>query len=111
MDQLEELLVVEGCHGNLRVRRESSTLDLPPGTEHHRRMRRGIRRALLVLISLLYVLSIPRYRDAGADPGSLWGLPDWVAVALLCYLAAAALNAVAWYLTDIPEPPHDPGDA
>jgi hypothetical protein len=33
----------------------------------------------------------------------VFGLPDWVAVALGCYLAVAILNALAWLLTDIPE--------
>lgn len=74
-------------------------------------MRRGIRRALLVLIAVVFVLSIPWYREAGAEPGIWLGLPDWVAVALLCYLAAAALNAAAWFFTEIPEPPSEPGGA
>ncbi len=40
----------------------------------------------------------------------IWlGLPDWVAVALLCYLAAAVVNAVAWLITDVPDDgPPDP---
>jgi hypothetical protein len=33
----------------------------------------------------------------------LFGLPDWVAVALGCYLAAAFCNALAWLLTDVPD--------
>jgi hypothetical protein len=31
------------------------------------------------------------------------GLPDWVAVAIFCYAAAAILNSAAWLLADIPE--------
>jgi hypothetical protein len=31
------------------------------------------------------------------------GLPDWVAVALLCYAAVAVLNSLAWLLTDVPD--------
>ena len=70
-------------------------------------MRRGIRRALLVLIALLYALSSPWYREGGAE-AELWlGLPDWVVVALACYVAAAFLNAAAWLLTEIPESGHD----
>jgi hypothetical protein len=47
------------------------------------------------------VLSVPWYRAPDA-PLRLWlGLPDWVATALLCYLAAAVLNARAWWITDI----------
>ncbi len=61
-----------------------------------------LRRVLLALIGLLYVASIPWYRgDAPAE--RIFGLPDWVAVAILCYAAAALLNAAAWLLTDIPE--------
>jgi hypothetical protein len=62
-----------------------------------------LRRSLLALIALLYVASIPWYRRAGTGdpPGVLFGLPDWVAVALVCYAAAAFLNAGAWLLSDV----------
>lgn len=59
-----------------------------------------VRRALLVLIGVLYVASIPWYRGSG-EPGRLLGLPDWVAVAMLCYAAVAVCNAVAWLLTEV----------
>jgi hypothetical protein len=68
-----------------------------------------VRRLCLALIAVLYVLSIPWYRDE-ADPVSVvFGLPDWVAVALGCYVGAAVLNAWAWHRTDVPdrEPPSD----
>jgi hypothetical protein len=61
------------------------------------------RALLLVLIGVLYVVSVPWYREASDRPGTLWGLPDWVAVAIACYVAAAVLNAAAWLLTDIPD--------
>jgi hypothetical protein len=62
-----------------------------------------MRRVLLVLIAALYVASIPWYRPAG-ESASLWlGLPDWVAVAMLCYAAVAVLNSIAWLLTDVPD--------
>ena len=61
-----------------------------------------MRRALLVLIGLLYLVSVPWYRDGGSLPGMLLGLPDWVAVAIGCYAAAAVLNAVAWLLWSFP---------
>jgi hypothetical protein len=57
---------------------------------------------MLLAIALLYGLSIPWYRS-GEDPGRWFGLPDWVAVAVACYLAVAVLNAAAWLLTDIPD--------
>ncbi len=60
---------------------------------------------MLSLIALLYVVSIPWYRPSGEVASVVWGLPDWVAVALACYLAAALLNAIAWLVTDVPE--HD----
>jgi hypothetical protein len=64
---------------------------------------RNVRRVCMVVIALLYVASVPWYRDADA-PLRIWlGLPDWVAVALLCYVGVAVVNAVAWMSTDIPD--------
>ena len=64
---------------------------------------RRVRAALLALIVALYVVSIPWYRSGG-EKASVWlGLPDWVAVALLCYAAVAVLNSIAWLLTDVPD--------
>jgi hypothetical protein len=73
-------------------------------------MAHRFRLLLIALIGILYLVSIPWYREAGASPAIWLGLPDWVTVALGCYLAAAALNAVAWLLTDVPDevPPSDP---
>ncbi len=68
-----------------------------------------IRAGLLVLIGVLYALSIPWYREGGADPELWLGLPDWVAVAVLCYAGAAVLNAAAWLVTDVRD--EDEGDA
>ncbi len=65
--------------------------------------RERLRRFLLAAIVLLYVLSIPWYRSPGAAPEIVLGLPDWVAVALVCYAAAAVLNAFAWLLTEVPD--------
>jgi len=70
-----------------------------------------IRRALLAGVALLYAASIPWYRDPGS-PVEVWlGLPDWVVVALGCYVGAAVLNACAWYRSDVPdrEAPPSPG--
>ena len=66
------------------------------------RLARRLRRGLLCGIALLYAASIPWYRG-DAPVGRLFGLPDWVAVALLCYALAALFNAAAWLLTDIPD--------
>ena len=35
--------------------------------------------------------------------GTLVGVPDWAAVALLCYTAIACCNALAWLLTEVPD--------
>jgi negative regulator of sigma E activity len=59
------------------------------------------RRALLTLIAVLYAISIPWYRDSDATPEIWLGLPDWVTVAVICYVAAAVCNAVAWLLADV----------
>lgn len=73
-------------------------------------MARRLRRVLISIIALLFLLSIPWYREAGEAPEIWLGLPDWVAVALGCYLGAALLNAVAWLLTEVPDrdPDSDP---
>jgi hypothetical protein len=68
-------------------------------------MRRRVRQLLLLAIALLYGVSVPWYRRAGAASEVWLGLPDWVAVAVLCYAGVAVLNAVAWMLTDVPEVP------
>lgn len=69
--------------------------------------RARVRRASLAAIAFLYAVSIPWYREAGAEPGSILGLPDWAAVALFCYAGVALLNSVAWWLADVPEGDED----
>ncbi len=67
-----------------------------------------VRRLLLGVIGVLYLVSIPWYREPGAAPEvGLFGLPDWVGVALACYVAVAVLNSVAWTLTDVSDAPDD----
>jgi hypothetical protein len=63
--------------------------------------RARLRIGLLTAIALLYALSIPWYRPRGAESAIWLGVPDWVAVALVCYVAAAVLNSLAWLLTDV----------
>ncbi|MBJ18015.1 MAG: hypothetical protein GY910_28695 [bacterium] len=65
--------------------------------------RRWLQRGCLALVVLLYVLSVPWYREADESLRLWLGMPDWVAVALLCYVAVAVVNAAAWMLTDIPD--------
>ncbi len=65
-----------------------------------RTLRGRLRRGLLLVIGLLYVASVPWYRESGAPLVLFLGLPDWVAVALGCYIAVALLNAWAWGLTE-----------
>jgi hypothetical protein len=57
-------------------------------------------------IVVLYALSIPWYRTPGAMPRLVFGLPDWVVVAVGCYVAVAVLTALAWLRA-----PFDDGDA
>lgn len=66
-------------------------------------MRARLRTGLLWAIAALYVLSVPWYRDTDAPLRFVLGLPDWVALALACYVAVAVLNSLAWLLTDMPE--------
>lgn len=71
--------------------------------------RRRLRIGLLLLVVVLYVISVPWYRSSDA-PLELWlGLPDWVAVALLCYVGAAFLNSWAWWITDLSDDDPTPG--
>ncbi len=62
-----------------------------------------VRRVCLGLIGVLYVVSVPWYRESGQAPAIWLGLPDWVAVAVLCYVAVAVLNAFAWTATEVPD--------
>ncbi len=71
-------------------------------------VRARVRAVLLVTIVALFAVSIPWYREAGDLPETVLGLPDWVAVALGCYVAIALLNCVAWLLTDVPDPGENP---
>lgn len=56
---------------------------------------------LLLAIGALYVLSVPWYRASDDDPARVFGVPSWVAVAVVCYFAAACLNAVAWWTAPV----------
>jgi len=77
---------------------------------HPRKRRAALRRPIYALIFLLYVLSVPWYRVPGETTRLIGGLPDWVAVALGCYVLVAVLNAIAWMLTDIPDPSPEQAD-
>jgi len=71
-----------------------------------------LRTALLVVIGLLYVVSIPWYRESGAEPAIVFGFPDWVAVSIGCYVAIAILNSIAWFLTEVSDPdPNEPPES
>ncbi len=73
-------------------------------------LRRRLRRLCLAILALLYGASIPWYRDPGAAPARLLGLPDWAAVAIACYALAAVVTALLWGVTEVPEaPPEAPG--
>ncbi len=65
--------------------------------------RRRFRWVALGWIGVLYVASIPWYRETGAVPDLIFGLPDWVVVAIGCYLGVAIVNALAWLATEIPD--------
>jgi hypothetical protein len=75
------------------------------------RVRRRVHFACMIVIALLYLVSVPWYRDAEA-PLRLWlGLPDWVAVALLCYVGVAMANALAWIVSDVSDDADRPDQA
>lgn len=60
-----------------------------------------LRRICLALIGVLYVAAVPWYRESGQAPEIWLGLPDWVAVSVLCYVSVAVLNALAWAATEV----------
>ena len=68
-------------------------------------MRARLRALLLCAIGILYLASVPWYRETGAPVEPVFGLPDWVAVALGCYVGVAVLNCFAWLLADMPPDP------
>ena len=72
-------------------------------SDHRVSLRARVRRLLLAGIAVLYVVSVPWYRETDAPLRVWFGLPDWAAVALGCYIGVAVLNAMAWRLTDIPD--------
>jgi hypothetical protein len=69
-----------------------------------------VRRGLLVAIGILYVVSVPWYRSGGGEPEIWLGMPDWAAVAVVCYAAVAVLNALAWLLCEVHDVQPDPAD-
>jgi len=62
----------------------------------------------LLGIALLFLAAVPWFREAGAEPEIVFGLPDWTAWTLLCFCGVAVLNAVAWWSTDLDDEPTDP---
>ena len=57
-----------------------------------------IRPLLLSLLPILILISVPWYRDTNSEPRfSLQaGIPDWVTVAIVCYLLHAIISACIW---------------
>ncbi len=72
-------------------------------------MRARARRGLFLVIGALFIVSVPWYRETGAPVEIVWGLPDWVAVALGCYIVVAILNGIAWLITETPDEPTGAG--
>ncbi len=70
-------------------------------------MRARARSGLFLAIGALFIVSVPWYRETGAPVEIVWGLPDWVAVALGCYIGVAILNGVAWLITETPDEGED----
>ena len=81
-----------------------------PDASKATRTRARLRRALLLAIGALYLASVPWYRAADPSPALWLGLPSWVTVAVACYVAVAVLNALAWWLTDVPDADGTPAD-
>jgi len=91
---------LEGAHLETEVAHARTGSELEGGSSSRRRR---LRQLLLGLIALLFVFSIPWYRSTGDEVAIVLGLPDWVVVALGCYVAVAICNALAWLLAEVPE--------
>ena len=55
---------------------------------------------LFAAIGVLLLVALPWYREPGSTPQIWWGLPDWLAIAAMCFVGVAGLNAVAWWSAD-----------
>ena len=60
-----------------------------------------IRRSALIGIALLFLAAVPWFWGTTDTPEIVFGLPDWTAWALLCFVGVAVLNAVAWSFTNL----------
>ena len=72
-------------------------------------MRARARSGLFLVIGALFIVSVPWYRETGAPVEIVWGVPDWVAVALGCYIVVAILNGIAWLIAETPDEPTGAG--
>ncbi len=78
---------------------------IPPDNEAEpRQTRKGVARRRtwppFVGIAVLLVIAFPWYREADRPPVFWWGLPDWLVVAVCCFVGIAILNAYAWWRAD-----------
>lgn len=64
-------------------------------------IRRRLRALLLAAIAALYLFAVPWYRADDQPLRLVLGLPDWVAVAVLCYALVAVLNSAVWLQTRV----------
>ncbi|MGI9283463.1 MAG: hypothetical protein ACR2PX_28095 [Endozoicomonas sp.] len=55
-----------------------------------------LRTALQLLMLLLLIISVPWYRTPGSDPNIYLGMPDWVILALTCYVLVIFINLLLW---------------
>jgi len=78
----------------------SKSREIPPPLERGR-PRLGLRPLLLAAIAALYLFAVPWYRADDQPLRLFLGLPDWVAVAVLCYVGVAILNSAAWLQTRV----------
>ncbi|WP_252178241.1 hypothetical protein [Endozoicomonas sp. 4G] len=64
-----------------------------------------LRTALQLLMFSLLILSVPWYRTPGATPKIYLGMPDWVVLALSCYILVIFINLLLWVSRDDPPEP------
>ncbi|WP_062262881.1 hypothetical protein [Endozoicomonas arenosclerae] len=62
-----------------------------------------LRTALQLLMLFLLILSVPWYRTPGTEPVIYLGMPDWVLIALTCYVVVIFINLLLWLSREDPQ--------
>ncbi len=59
-------------------------------------MKPTIKNSFIFLMLILLIMSVPWYRSDEQMSNTLFGFPEWVMVAIACYLAVTLINIGIW---------------